>query len=61
MPLPVINTYERICGLFLHKQFDLNAWRAYAADISPRLAQKCEDDARGYDFTKEVAPVVYRQ
>lgn len=52
MPIRIVDTYDQVLQLFLHTPFDLHRWRTYAARISPQLAQKCELDARDYDFQK---------
>ena len=40
------------------QDFDMTRWRKYAAGIHPDLAAKCEEDISGYDFHREVLPVV---
>lgn len=56
----VINTFDRIPDCFINGRFDLEAWRAYTRMVSDELSQKCEQDAKGYDFDKQVLPVVAR-
>ena len=56
----VINTFDRIPDCFINGRFDLEAWRAYTRMVSDELSQKCERDAKGYDFDKQVLPVVAR-
>ena len=52
------NTIPQIKAAFPDGAFDLARWRQYANGISPTLAQKCLDDIAGYDFQKEIVPVV---
>lgn len=53
-----IDTYGDILAFFPASGFDRSVWRAYAENISKELADKAEQDARGYDFRKEIVPVV---
>lgn len=53
-----IDTYDDIVAFFPDSGFDRSVWRVYAAKISKELADKAEKDANGYDFCKEILPVV---
>lgn len=55
--MKIINTCEKIKTLFPHG-FDIAVWRRYASEISEELPQKCENDAKEYDFEREVLPVL---
>lgn len=52
------NTCESIVRQFSGRAFDLTAWREYAAQLSPELPAKCEEDAAMYDFGRDVLPVI---
>ncbi|ODU54604.1 MAG: hypothetical protein ABT01_08125 [Clostridium sp. SCN 57-10] len=58
MPIRIVDTYDQIRQLFLHTPFDLHRWRTYAACVSPQLPDKCERDARDYDFQNEVMSTI---
>ena len=53
----IINTCDKIKSLF-SGGFDITVWRKYAGGISKELPSKCENDAKSYDFNKEVLPVL---
>ena len=55
--MKIINTCDRIKTFFLGG-FDIAVWRRYASEISEELPQKCESDAKEYDFEKQVLPVL---
>jgi len=55
--MKVINTCDRIKSTFKNG-LDINLWREYAAEISEELPSKCENDAKDYDFNKDVLPVI---
>lgn len=55
--MKIINTCEKIKTLF-RGGFDIAVWRRYASEISEELPQKCESDAKEYDFEKQVLPVL---
>ncbi len=55
--MKIINTCDAIKTLFTDG-FDLQIWRKYAASISSKLPAKCEQDAKEYDFEKDVLPVL---
>ena len=55
--MKIINTCEKIKSVFADG-FDINLWREYAREISKELPSKCENDAKGYNFDKEVQPVL---
>ncbi len=55
--MKIINTCEKIKSAFING-FDIVVWRKYASDISKELPSKCENDAKSYDFNKEVLPVI---
>ena len=55
--MKVINTCNEIKKTFADG-FSIELWRGYAERISAELPSKCEKDASGYDFEKEVRPIV---
>ena len=55
--MKIINTCDKIKSVFADG-FDINLWREYAGGISKNLPSKCENDAKGYGFEKEVLPVL---
>ena len=55
--MKIINTCDKIKTLFPN-DFDIAVWRRYASEISKELPQKCESDAKEYDFEKQVLPVL---
>lgn len=55
--MEIINTCDKIKTLFADG-FNITVWRKYAEEISKELPSKCENDAKNYDFNKEVLPVL---
>ncbi len=55
--MKIINTCEKIKSVFADG-YDIKLWREYAGEISKNLTSKCENDAKNYDFEKEVLPVL---
>lgn len=55
--MKIINTCEKIKTLFPNG-FDIAVWKRYASEISEELPSKCENDAKEYDFEKQVLPVL---
>ncbi len=55
--MKIINTCEQIKATFVDG-FNIDLWRKYTKEISNELPSKCENDAKGYDFEKEVLPVL---
>jgi len=53
--MKIINTCDRIKAIF-SGSFDMTVWRKYAGEISKELPSKCENDAKDYDFKKDVLP-----
>ena len=53
----IINTCNKIKECF-SKGFDMSVWKKYAGEISKELPSKCENDAKNYDFKKDVLPVL---
>ncbi len=53
----IINTCDKIKTHFPNG-FDMPVWRRYASEISKELPSKCENDAKEYDFNKDVLPVL---
>ena len=53
----IINTCEKIKTTFANG-FDIDLWRKYAEEISKELPSKCENDAKSYDFNKDILPVL---
>lgn len=56
--IKVIDTYEEIMGLLATGRFDRDAYRRYAAGISPALLSMVEEDAGKYDFERQIRPVL---
>lgn len=54
----IVDTFDRIPVCFPAGVFSLEAWKQYAASISPVLTQMCLEDMQGYDFEGMVAPVL---
>ena len=55
--MKIINTCEQIKATFVDG-FNIDLWRKYTEEISNELPSKCENDAKGYDFEKDVLPVL---
>ncbi len=55
--MKIINTCDKIKTTFKNG-FNIELWREYAGEISEELASKCENDAKSYDFNKDVLPVI---
>lgn len=55
--MKIINTCDKIKTTFVNG-FDIDLWRKYASEISKELPLKCENDAKEYDFEKDVFPVL---
>lgn len=55
--MKIINTCEEIKATFVDG-FNIDLWRKYAKEISNELPSKCENDAKSYDFNKDVLPVL---
>ena len=55
--MKTINTINIIKSLFPNG-FNMSVWRKYAGEISKELPSKCENDAKNYDFEKEILPVL---
>lgn len=55
--MKIINTCDKIISVFANG-FDIELWRKYAEEISHELPTKCENDAKSYDFNKDVLPVL---
>ena len=55
--MKIINTCD-IIKTFFSGSFDKTVWRKYAGEISKELPFKCENDAKDYDFKKDVLPVL---
>ncbi len=53
----IINTCETIKSTFSDR-FSIDLWRKYAEEISKELPSKCENDAKSYDFNKDILPVL---
>lgn len=58
--MKILNTCPQIQRYFQDQEFCLELWRQYAAEISPTLAQKCEEDIRSYCLDTDVLPVIGR-
>lgn len=55
--MKIINTCDKIKSVFADG-FSIDLWRKYAEEISKELTSKCENDAKSYDFNKDVLPVL---
>ena len=55
--MKIINTCDKIKSVFADG-FSIDLWRKYAREISQELPSKCENDAKSYDFNKDVLPVL---
>lgn len=55
--MKIINTCDKIKSVF-SDGFTIDLWRKYAEEISKELTSKCENDAKSYDFNKDVLPVL---
>lgn len=55
--MKIINTCDKIKSVFADG-FSIDLWRKYAEEISQELPSKCENDAKSYDFNKDVLPVI---
>ena len=55
--MKIINTCDKIKSVF-SGGFTIDLWRKYAEEISKELTSKCENDAKSYDFNKDVLPVL---
>ncbi|MBO5066124.1 MAG: hypothetical protein J6D06_08435, partial [Clostridia bacterium] len=55
--MKIINTCDNIKSVFTDG-FSIDLWRKYAGEISKELTSKCENDAKSYDFNKDVLPVL---
>lgn len=55
--MKIVNTCDRIKAVFANG-FNIDLWRKYAGDISKELPLKCESDAKSYEFSKEIFPVI---
>ena len=56
--MQIIDSFPTMATCFPAGAFSLDAWRTYAAAISPELPDKCLADAGGYDFPTQVLPVL---
>lgn len=54
----IIDTYTEIISLFSQREFSMSLWRTYANSISIYLSQQVENDAKLYNFEKQVIPVI---
>lgn len=55
--MKIVNTCDRIKAVFANG-FNIDLWRKYAGEISKELPLKCESDAKSYEFSKEIFPVI---
>lgn len=54
----IIDTYTEIISLFSQREFSMSLWKTYANSISIYLSQQVENDAKLYNFEKQVIPVI---
>lgn len=55
--MKIINTCDKIKTIFADG-FCMEKWRKYAGEISSELVLNCENNAKNYDFEKDVFPVI---
>ncbi len=55
--MQIINTCDKIKTLFANG-FNISVWRKYAEEISKELPAKCVNDAKDYNFEKDILPVI---
>ena len=58
--MKIIDTYTEIVALFdrMGDTFDLTLWESYIASISDELVNKLKEDSSGYDFQRQILPVI---
>lgn len=56
--MKIIDTFIDIHKCYLNNRFELENWIKYADSISPTLADKLLNDIEGYDFQKDVLPIL---
>lgn len=54
----IIDCFEGAAACFPGGSFSLEAWKAYADGILPGLTALCLEDVAGYDFDRQVLPVL---
>lgn len=54
----IIDTYNKIFDCFENERFNATKYQQYADSILPNLYNKLADDAKSYDFNKEIFPVI---
>ncbi|MBQ8163718.1 MAG: hypothetical protein IJZ93_05080 [Clostridia bacterium] len=57
--MKILDTYDNINQCFTNEKFDIDKWTEYADGIISNLSKKLKNDIAGYDFEKEVLPVIY--
>lgn len=53
-----IDTYDEILSCFSSKQFNIELWENYLNVISKELSNKVKRDIKGYNYRKDILPVV---
>lgn len=58
--MEIINTYPHLINLLdeMQGQFNFELWKKYADGISKDLADMLLEDAKDYDFSKEILPIL---
>lgn len=56
--ITLIDAFSGALDCFEDGVFSLEAWKAYARRISPRLETLCLEDVQGYDFDGQIRPVL---
>ncbi len=54
----IIDTFIDIHKCYVNNCFELENWIKYADSISPTLADKLLNDIHGYDFQKDILPIL---
>lgn len=57
--MQIINTFDTISNCFVNGKFNMDAWRKYTKSISLELSDRCEQDAKEYDFDADIIPVLH--
>ena len=53
-----IDTYDEILSYFSSREFNISLWENYSNMISKELSNKVKRDIKGYNYRKDILPVV---
>ncbi|KXA13232.1 hypothetical protein HMPREF3222_00948 [Clostridium perfringens] len=53
-----IDTYDEILSCFSSKEFNIALWENYSNVISKELSNKVKNDIKGYNYRKDILPVI---